>query len=186
MNKLVSHGLAALVGAIIGWFACGQYIQHEMLSAFASAVGSVTAPVATPAQAPTGPSQISRAKPSADAEKVLSSVTLQDIRIVDDGRRLFGDARLRATAKNNGDKTVAGLVASYKLVSPGREVPWTEESRVYFGIDGGLAPGERREMISYPEGLAVLQSEMTDHPDAVLTVWVTDVKGANNVSLLPH
>jgi hypothetical protein len=177
MNKFVSHGIVALAGAIIGWFACSQYIKYEMLSAFTSTIGRLTAE-------PTSPAYISTFKPSPETEAILSSVTLDDIRVASEPNLFM--TSLQATAKNNGKKTVAGISTSYKLVSPGREVPWAEGSRVYFSVEGGLAPNESRAIVSYESSLSALKRAMNEHPDAVLSVSINDLDGANKTSLLPH
>ncbi len=61
--------------------------------------------------------------------------------------------------------------------------------RVFSFIDGGLEPGERREVEtlnsgSFSVGFRALFNAAQEHPDAILSIEITDAQGADKKSIL--
>ncbi len=90
------------------------------------------------------------AEEEAEAE-MLAGLVLDNPRVQVDRGGFMSTARVVLQATNNLDKTVESFFLSIEIRSPEREVPWEDEDDVYVGIDGGLEPGESRELFGYLE-----------------------------------
>lgn len=96
---------------------------------------------------------------------------------------------LFATVRNTLDRPLSKLKFTYSLKSPERAVPWNADEG-YFFIDGGLEPGEEREIQASAGGFStsgfiLLSKAMREHNDATLALTITDAAGADKSSLVP-
>jgi hypothetical protein len=92
---------------------------------------------------------------------------------------------MHAHVKNSTANTIASFTLQYSLLSPGREVPWVKGDDVNFVVNGGLAPGEERDLIGIAMNpdLILLKSGIEQHPDAVLNIGVAEARLPNGAQM---
>lgn len=130
-------------------------------------------------------------KRAADAEsdvKRLDLVVIANTRQTEKKAAFMHQYELLANVHNGLDVPIASVKFSYSLKTPSRSVPW-QEGEGYFFVDGGLEPGETRDLKATSGevsmyGFLSLHNASEEHPDAALALKVTDVAGADKKSLL--
>jgi hypothetical protein len=132
-------------------------------------------------------SELEQQEREAAAElKRLESLTLVGFRVVEVGSNFMKSQRVFGTVTNTLDVPLARVHFNYALLTPGRAIPWDKGEGV-FVIDGGLEPGETRELQSYGGGMygfASLARAIKEHPDAELGASITDADGADEKTIL--
>ncbi|MFA5589792.1 MAG: DUF6694 family lipoprotein [Lysobacteraceae bacterium] len=97
---------------------------------------------------------------------------------------------MRATISNNLTVTLAEIDFVYQVRTRGRAMAW-QEGDGFFSIDGGLEPGETRELVALPLGLRLPQTNFAlagkavdEHPGAQVILTITGAKGADKKPIL--
>lgn len=134
-----------------------------------------------------GPSQDEIAQQRAEGLDALESLN-RSIVIADP---VFLTATtLRATVSNNLAVALADIDFVYEVRTPGRAMAW-QEGDGFFSIDGGLEPGETRELVALPLGLRLPQTNFAlagkavdEHPGAQVILTITGAKGADKKPML--
>ncbi len=121
--------------------------------------------------------------------ELLKRIALSGAHIVETKERFRRNTDLVVTLTNNLDVALKLVAAAYVLKSADRSVPWDEEKELGFAPDGGLEPGETKDVeglsaisVGYG-GFLVLSKAIAEHPDAVLTVVVTGVELADGTRI---
>jgi hypothetical protein len=133
-----------------------------------------------------GPSQDEIAQQRAEGLDALESLN-RSIVITDP---VFEGRHLRASVTNNLAVTLADIDFVYQVRTRGRAMAW-QEGDGFFSIDGGLEPGETRELVALPLGLRLPQTNFAlagkaveEHPGAQVTLTITGAKGADKKPIL--
>jgi len=90
----------------------------------------------------------------------------------------FMEAVIELTVKNQTQHAVSRAYFQGVLASPGRSVPWVQDSFNY-EIAGGLEPGEQVTWELSPKMFGKWSKAPKDRKDMVLTVTVTRIDGAD-------
>ncbi len=100
--------------------------------------------------------------------------------------QMFSDEAVFAfTVTNNTSETVSRFKLDCVVSSPGRELPWAEGGLNY-SPDGGLEPGESRDLELSPRGLSRKWSSVPkDRDDLVLSARVNTVENASGEEMFP-
>lgn len=95
----------------------------------------------------------------------------------------FGRAKpiIELSVKNGTDRPISRAYFVGTLATPGRSIPWLKESFNY-SISGGLEPGETAKWSLAPNQFGAWGT-VENKQDAVLTVEVVRLDGANDVTL---
>jgi len=88
------------------------------------------------------------------------------------------EAVIELTVKNQTQHAVSRAHFQGVLASPGRSIPWVQDSFNY-KIPGGLEPGEQATWRLSPAMLSEWRKAPKDRKDMVLTVTVTRIDGAD-------
>jgi hypothetical protein len=109
---------------------------------------------------------------------VLDKITILEANLEDE-RRSFGGPSLHLKAKNDTETTIATFEVRATVKSPDREVPWATSSDIYFNVPGGISKGETADMSGNDVmgTTTILQNAIKAHPDARLSIQVTDARG---------
>lgn len=117
-------------------------------------------------------SEAEKAKSNLEKFKVLRS------RFYYQKSSFLEEAVIELTVKNETDKAVARAYFEGTLATPGRTVPWVQDSFNY-QIPGGLEPGEKTTWKLTPNMFSDWSKAPKDKGNLVLTVNVTRIDGAD-------
>ena len=168
MSNLYRYLAVAVAGILAGWFAGREHLRHQMASTPGLASGGATV------QANALNESATVAHPEAEKGAVLVPIKDASTTVVLANPTLTMDSSAAVTmtvhAKNNGTHVLDSLAASFRLVSPGQKVPLAANDHIHFHIQGGLAPGEEKDISVYDISLGVLRQRQLEHPEANLIV----------------
>lgn len=133
-----------------------------------------------------GPSQDEIAQQRAEGLDALESLN-RSVVITDP---VFEGRHLRASVTNSLAVALAGIDFVYEVRTPGRAMAW-QEGDGFFSIDGGLEPGETRELVALPLGLRLPQTNFAlagkavdEYPGAQVILTITGAKRADKKPML--
>jgi hypothetical protein len=171
MSNLYRYLAVALAGMVVGWFAGREHLRQQMSSA-------PTAASTKPATRPSAlnePAIVAHEGPETDVVRVPIKDAPTTLVLENPTLTLTGAAAVMMTvhARNNGTQVVDSVAASFRLTSPGQKIPLAANDHIHFHIQGGLAPGEEKDISVYDLSFGSLRQRQSEHPDAILTVSPT-------------